>query len=72
MALMNSNLLFGALWAVADTLVILIGGFKFFGNIIKRLDKIEYQLYNNGGESMKDSIDRIERDMLVLKTKLGE
>lgn len=72
MALANSNLLFGALWAIADTLVILIGGFKFFSNIVKRLDKIEYQLYNNGGESMKDSVDRIERDILVLKTKLGE
>ena len=72
MGLTNGNLLFGALWAIADTLVILIGGFRFFSNIVKRLDKIEYQLYNNGGESMKDAVDRIERDMLILKTKLGE
>jgi hypothetical protein len=41
------------------------------------LQKIKYQLYNNGGESMKDSIDRIERDAIelrinqaIIKTKL--
>ena len=31
------------------------------------LSKIKYQLYNNGGESMKDAIDRIERDAIELK-----
>lgn len=31
------------------------------------LQKIKYQLYNNGGESMKDTIDRIERDAIELK-----
>lgn len=35
--------------------------------IIDRLGRIEYQVYNNGGESMKDSIDRIERDVTELK-----
>jgi isocitrate dehydrogenase len=31
------------------------------------LTKIKYQLYNNGGESMKDAIDRIEQDAIELK-----
>jgi hypothetical protein len=31
------------------------------------LTKIKYQLYNNGGESMKDAIDRIEKDATELK-----
>ena len=31
------------------------------------LQKIKYQLYNNGGESMKDAIDRIEHDAIELK-----
>ena len=31
------------------------------------LQKIKYQLYNNGGESMKDAIDRIERDAIELR-----
>ena len=45
--------------------------------IYEDLQKIKYQLYNNGGESMKDAIDRIERDAIelrinqaIIKTKL--
>jgi hypothetical protein len=41
------------------------------------LQKIKYQLYNNGGESMKDAIDRIESETIelrinqaIIKTKL--
>ena len=35
--------------------------------ICEDLQKIKYQLYNNGGESMKDAIDRIEKDAVELK-----
>lgn len=35
--------------------------------ICEDLQKIKYQLYNNGGESMKDAIDRIENDVVELK-----
>ena len=35
--------------------------------ICEDLTKIRYQLYNNGGESMKDSIDRIEKDAVELR-----
>ena len=35
--------------------------------ICEDLNKIKYQLYNNGGESMRDAIDRIERDAVELK-----
>lgn len=35
--------------------------------ICSDLQKIKYQLYNNGGESMKDAVDRIERDAVELK-----
>ena len=45
---------------------------KALEEIVPRLTRIEYQLYNNGGESMKDSVDRIEKDLLILKAKLGE
>ena len=72
MGLSNGNLLFGAIWAIADTIVIIGGGLKFFSSMNKRLDRIEYQLYNNGGESMKDTVDRIEIELVILKTKLGE
>ena len=72
MSLMNNNLFFGAMWAILDSIVIIGGGIKFFYSMNKRLDRIEYQLYNNGGESMKDAVDRIETELLILKTKLGE
>ena len=60
------------LTALTNTIVIIGGGIRFFSKINRRLDRIEYQLYNNGGESMKDAVDRIETDLLILKTKLGE
>lgn len=70
--LMNSNLAFTAVWAFLETFVIIGGAIGALYKLNKRLDRIEYQLYNNGGESMKDAVDRIELDLLVLKTKLGE
>ena len=35
--------------------------------VCEDLTKIKYQLYNNGGESMKDAIDRIEKDAVELR-----
>lgn len=75
--LTNGNLLFGAVWAILDSLVIIIGGFKFFAKMNKRLDRIEYQLYENGGGSMKDQINNVCNDInelkinqAIIKTKL--
>jgi hypothetical protein len=72
MNLLDSNLTITMLWAALDSIVIIGGGFRFFYKMNKRLDRIEYQLYNNGGESMKDAVDRIELDLVILKTQLGE
>ena len=33
----------------------------------RRLDRIEYQLYENGGGSMKDQINAISEDVTELK-----
>lgn len=70
--LLNSNLLFTAAWALLETCVIIAGAIGAIYKLNKRLDRIEYQLYNNGGESMKDAVDRIELELVILKTKLGE
>ena len=72
MDLLNSNLGITMLWAALDSIVIIGGGIRFFYTMNKRLDRIEYQLYNNGGESMKDAVDRIEMDLVILKTQLGQ
>lgn len=52
---------------------------KYIMRLEKRLDKIEYQLYENGGGSMKDQMNatredlvHLKTDFLVLKAKLGE
>jgi hypothetical protein len=37
----------------------------------KRLARIEYQVYENGGTSMKDQINTIKTDVTILKTKMG-
>ena len=61
----SSDKLVIALFLFAQT----AGIIKFFFRLEKRLDKIEYQLYNNGGESMKDAVDRIEIDVAILKSR---
>ena len=66
--LTNSNMFFGALWALADTAVILGGGFRLYTSFSRRLDRIEYQLYENGGGSMKDQMNELVKDVLVIKT----
>jgi hypothetical protein len=45
----------------------------------KKLVRIEYQLYENGGSSMKDQMNdtredltHLKTDFLILKAKLGE
>lgn len=63
--------------------VLLIGQLGIVLTYILRLEKklvrIEYQLYENGGSSMKDQMNDtredlkdLKTDFLVLKAKLGE
>ena len=55
-----------------------IGGFRIWRKLDlrltdqdKRLARIEYQVYENGGTSMKDQINTIKTDVTILKTKMG-
>ena len=52
---------------------------KYFMRLEKRLDRLDYQLYENGGSSMKDQMNDTRDDLqelktsfLILKAKLGE
>jgi cellulose synthase/poly-beta-1,6-N-acetylglucosamine synthase-like glycosyltransferase len=63
----NGSLLFSGIWAFCETIVIFTVAFKFFARMNKRLDRIEYQLYENGGGSMKDQINCISDDVTELK-----
>lgn len=68
-----------ALRSMLEILVIVAGGLRVIYKLNKRLDRIEYQLYENGGGSMKDQMNRQDEtlqglalDLAVLKAKLGE
>ena len=63
----NGSLLFSGIWAFCETLVIFTAAYKFFTRMNRRLDRIEYQLYENGGGSMKDQINCISEDIVELK-----
>ena len=63
----NGSLLFSGIWAVCETVVIFTAAYKFFSKMNKRLDRIEYQLYENGGGSLKDQINFIREDVTELK-----
>ena len=75
----NGSLLFSGIWALCETVVIFTAAYKFFSRMNRRLDRIEYQLYENGGGSMKDQINRVVVDInelkinqAVIKTKLED
>lgn len=63
----NGSLLFSGIWAFCETIVIFTTAYKFFSKMNKRLDRIEYQLYENGGGSMKDQINALCEDITELK-----
>jgi hypothetical protein len=69
MNLSNSSLLIGALWAICDTLVILGGGFRIYLNITKKLDRIEYAIFNDGN-GMKQQVEELHDNQAIIKTDI--
>ena len=67
--LTNSSLFFGALWALADTLVILGGGFRVYLSITKKLDRIEYAIFNDGN-GMKQQVEDLHDNQAIIKTDI--
>jgi len=77
----NASTVSNAIWAILESMVI-IGAPVFwinrsFKKMDKRLSRIEYQLYENGGGSMKDQLNRqdmalheLQINQAVIKTKL--
>jgi len=77
----NASTVSNAIWAALESLVI-IGAPIFWLNRVfrkmdKRLSRIEYQLYENGGGSMKDQLNRqddalhtLQITQAVIKAKL--
>mgnify|MGYP006282566595 CR=1 FL=1 len=67
----NANLVSNTIWAVLETLLIIGGGVRFFYKINQRLDRIEYQFHPNGGESLKDQLNRQDEKLAELHTELA-
>lgn len=67
-----SQIIYNYVFVIGGVGVVVWAIFKFgvhkaVDPILERLARIEYQVNNNGGESMKDAIDRIETDVVELK-----
>lgn len=78
-----SQIIYNYAFTIGGTALVLWAIFKFgvhkaADELMERIDakldpltedvqRIKYQVFNNGGESMKDSIDRTERDVTELK-----
>lgn len=79
----NANTITNAIWAFLESVVIIGAPFfwinKKFNKMDKRLDKIEYQMYENGGGSIKDQLNRqdsalhdLQVNQAIIMTKQAE
>ncbi len=73
----NGSLLFSGIWALCETIVIFTLVFKFFSKMLKRLDRIEYALYNDGQTGLINKVEEllsnqqeIKIDVEVVKVKI--
>ena len=70
MNLNNSSLLFAMVWAIADTIVIIGGGFRVYLNIVKKLDRIDYAIFNDG-HGMKQQVAELWDNQQEIKTDIA-
>jgi len=79
----SANNVTNTIWASLESIIILGAPFfwinRKFNKMDKRLDKIEYQMYENGGGSIKDQLNRqdatlqkLEINQAIIRTKLGD
>ena len=77
----NASTISNGICAALESVVIIGAPFfyinRMFRKMDKRLDKIEYQLYENGGGSMKDQLNsqdaalhELQVNQAIIKTKL--
>lgn len=67
----NPSVFFSTVWAIAETIVILFGGFKVYINLIKKLDRIEYAIFNDGKTGLKNDVEALREDFQEVKTDLA-
>ena len=67
----NGSLLFSGIWAFCETIVIFTLVFKFFAKILKRLDRIEYALYNDGKTGLINKVEELLDNQQVIGVKVA-
>ena len=55
----DSSMFFAGVWALCETVVIFTLAFKFFSKVLKRLDRIEYALYNEGKTGLVNKVEEL-------------
>ena len=58
---------FAGVWALCETIVIFTLAFKFFSKVIKRLDRIEYALYNDGKTGLVNKVEELLENQQSIK-----
>lgn len=62
----------GAGYALARKFENILGKDSQGRTIVDRLERVEHQLYPNGGSSMSDKVDYIRRDQNKMKNQIAE
>ena len=62
----------GVGYAIARKFEGLLGKDKKGNTIVERLERVERQLYPNGGSSLSDKIDFVRRDQNKMKQQVSE
>lgn len=60
----------GILVGIANLLVVFGGGFKVYVNIVKKLDRVEYALYNDGKTGLINKVDELIENQQIIKTEV--
>lgn len=66
----NANTLVGIAVGVLNIMVVFGGGFKVYINIVKKLDRVEYALYNDGKTGLINKVDALIDTQQKIKTEL--
>lgn len=76
MTLAQTNLTIGTILGIMNIFFMLGGGFKIYVHIVKKLDRIEYALFNDGNGAVQKINDlyknqgEIKMDVAVVKAKM--
>jgi hypothetical protein len=66
----QTSIVVGILVGITNILVVFGGGFKVYVNIVKKLDRVEYALYNDGKTGLINKVDELIENQQLIKTEV--